>query len=217
VELNRLPIVKELRRDPEIWQEWVAYSSFTPEERRASLMSGVLSALEAVPVQRIFVNKNDGRVINVVWLGNSVSGWPRVVHGGVLASILDETMGRAAIFHLPAKTGKERPHPLPPSLSLAIPRVFLSTETVKIYFIFSDGHHPSLGVTATLEIAYRRLALTNQFFIVRADIVREGSSERKAVVHGSVETSTQGAPLTEAKALFVVPRNMELGKIGERF
>ncbi|KAH0542720.1 hypothetical protein GP486_008619 [Trichoglossum hirsutum] len=176
-ELDRLRIVEELRRDPELWREWVAYSSYAPEERQVSLMSGVLSAPEAVPVQRIFVNKNDGKVVNVVWLGNSVSGWPRVVHGGVLAAILDETMGRAAIFHLPAKT----------------------------------------GVTATLEIAYRRLALTNQFFIVRADVVHEASSERKAVVHGSIETSAQGVHLTEAKALFVVPRNLELGKIKEGF
>ena len=65
-----------------------------------------MSGPEAIPVQRVFVNKKDKKVVNVVWYGHAVSGWPRVVHGGALATILDETMGRVAVFHFPAQTGR---------------------------------------------------------------------------------------------------------------
>jgi acyl-coenzyme A thioesterase PaaI-like protein len=40
----------------------------------------------------------------VVRLGNGIEGWPFNVHGGALATMLDECMGRVAILSLPART-----------------------------------------------------------------------------------------------------------------
>ncbi|KAI9765930.1 MAG: hypothetical protein M1840_007071 [Geoglossum simile] len=179
VDLNRLPIVKELRRYPEIWQESVAYSSVPPEERKGALTSGVMSGPEAIPVQRVFVNKKDNKVVNIVWFGHGVCGWPKVVHGGALATVLDETMGRVAIPYFPAQT----------------------------------------GVTATLEIAYSKLVAPNKFYIVRAELVREGATDRKAYVQGSViPAAREGeAPVTQAKGLFVLPKGYELRKMKDRF
>lgn len=41
----------------------------------------------------------------MIFLGNGVEGWPTVVHGGTLAIILDENMGRVALRVFPARTG----------------------------------------------------------------------------------------------------------------
>jgi acyl-coenzyme A thioesterase PaaI-like protein len=65
-----------------------------------------MSSPEAIPVQRVFLNKKDNAVVNIVWFGHGVNGWPRVVHGGALATVLDETMGRVALSYFPAQTGK---------------------------------------------------------------------------------------------------------------
>lgn len=43
--------------------------------------------------------------MNVVFFGTALDGWPTIVHGGVLATVLDETFGRVAIRSFPAQTG----------------------------------------------------------------------------------------------------------------
>jgi acyl-coenzyme A thioesterase PaaI-like protein len=39
-----------------------------------------------------------------VYLGNGTEGWPFVVHGGTLATVLDEHLARVAIQNLPERT-----------------------------------------------------------------------------------------------------------------
>lgn len=41
----------------------------------------------------------------MVYLGNALEGWPTMVHGGALGTVLDENMGRAALRHFPAQYG----------------------------------------------------------------------------------------------------------------
>jgi acyl-coenzyme A thioesterase PaaI-like protein len=43
--------------------------------------------------------------VNIVRFGPSTEGWPSIVHGGLLATVLDETLGRVAIRSVPAHTG----------------------------------------------------------------------------------------------------------------
>jgi hypothetical protein len=70
-------------------------------------------------------------------------------------------------------------------------------------------------VTATIEMAFSKLVTPNKFYIVRAELVRDGTTDRKAYVHGSITPAAREgeAPLTEAKGLFVVPRSYELRKM----
>lgn len=55
--------------------------------------------------QRIFHHPSSGQFISVVWLGGALSGWPGVVHGGLIATVLDESLGRCAIARFPVQTG----------------------------------------------------------------------------------------------------------------
>jgi acyl-coenzyme A thioesterase PaaI-like protein len=52
----------------------------------------------------VWYNESGGVAGTVVHLGNGIEGWPFTVHGGALATILDECMGRVAILNLPART-----------------------------------------------------------------------------------------------------------------
>lgn len=41
----------------------------------------------------------------MLWIGGALAGWPGVCHGGLLATVLDESLGRCAILRFAAKTG----------------------------------------------------------------------------------------------------------------
>lgn len=170
----RLPIVKQLSSDPQ-YDSWDAY-----EDRVGtgvvSIGSGPMSGSRGLAYQRIFLNRATGELISVIYLGGAMSGFPGVVHGGTLAIVLDETMGRCAINRFPART----------------------------------------GVTANLDLTYKRPTMTNAFYVVRCrPLVNEADEvvgsdgtkkgDRKLWVHGTVE-NLSGDVQVESKALFVVPK-----------
>ncbi|KAF4259410.1 hypothetical protein LV164_005269 [Aspergillus fumigatus] len=99
-----LPIVQELRNNPD-YLETNAYEGFSEEDKAHRLTSGPLRGSRGLALQRVFYNDKEKKVISVVYLGSGLEGWPTVVHGGVLATVLDENLGRAAIRHFPARTG----------------------------------------------------------------------------------------------------------------
>ncbi|KAH8196546.1 hypothetical protein TruAng_009274 [Truncatella angustata] len=181
-----LPIVQALSSDPS-WESWHAYEDRSQGQRNPSITSGPLQGCRGLAYQRIFYNKNTGEMTNVVYFGAALSGFPGVAHGGILSTILDESLGRCAIARFPAKT----------------------------------------GVTASLEVAFKRPTLTNAFYVVKTEPViaeedevvgKDGTkkSDRKLRVRGSIET-LEGKVLVEAKALFVVPKTAKLNSIGERW
>lgn len=102
---SKLPIVKQLSSDP-AWESWNAYNTLSPEHRRGHITAGALQGSRGVGgYQRIFYNKETGELISVIYFGASTVGWPGVVHGGCLATILDESCGRAAFKQWGGLTG----------------------------------------------------------------------------------------------------------------
>lgn len=102
---EQLPIVRSLTSDPN-WTFHDAYTSLPEPERIHRLTTGPLAGARAIGgFQRIFINKDTGETITVIWFGGAIAGWPGVTHGGVTATVLDETLGRCAIRQFPAKTG----------------------------------------------------------------------------------------------------------------
>ena len=166
---ENLPIVKSLSSDPN-FVSWPAYSAFAEHERPHRMTTGPLGGSRGLGgYQRIFYNKETGEMISVLWIGGALAGWPGVVHGGLLATVLDETLGRCGIARFETRT----------------------------------------GVTANLEVNYKRPTMTNSFVVVRCLPVLEGSTERKAYVQGRVET-LDGKICVEAKGLFVSPKALKL-------
>ncbi|OAL63726.1 ubiquitin C-terminal hydrolase [Trichophyton rubrum] len=101
---DQLEIVKRLREDPD-YTEWEPYGNFTEEEKKARLTSGCLRGSRGLSCQHVFYNSKENILKSVLYLGNGLDGWPTVVHGGTIATILDENMGRLAIENLPERTG----------------------------------------------------------------------------------------------------------------
>src|SRR3569833_1999308 len=81
-------------------------SSAPPRRRPTHLTATTLSGSRGIGAyQRIFHNTRTGAFLTVIYFGPGTSGWPGVVHGGSLAAVLDESLGRCAIAALPARTG----------------------------------------------------------------------------------------------------------------
>ncbi|KAF3491375.1 ubiquitin C-terminal hydrolase [Arthroderma uncinatum] len=86
-QFSRLEIVRQLRADPAYF-EGDLYGGLTEDEKR-----------------RIFYNPTENIIKAVLYIGHGVDGWPTVVHGGAIATLLDESMGRLALENLPRHTG----------------------------------------------------------------------------------------------------------------
>ena len=95
-DLGDLPIVKELRGHQEQWTEYDAYASLPVEAKRTSMTARAMHGSRGLGIQRIFWNEEEKRLINVVFLGGYLTGWPGVVHGGAVATMLHESLERVA-------------------------------------------------------------------------------------------------------------------------
>lgn len=100
-----LPLVRQLASDP-AWTSWPAYSGLPAASLPRRMTSGPLSGSRGVGgYQRVFRNARTGELVGVVFLGGATVGWPGVVHGGCIATMLDESAGRCAARHLPGGSG----------------------------------------------------------------------------------------------------------------
>ena len=129
-----------------------------------------------ITVPPYYFNKHDGsEMIQIFYVGTDVSGHPGIVHGGFIATMMDEGLARCAF---PAMKNK-------------------------------------VGVTANLNIDYRRPTMAGQFLVLRAKTTKvEG---RKAWSEGwleSLEVAEGEVPekLVEASALFVEPKHAKVLK-----
>ncbi|KAL2795966.1 HotDog domain-containing protein [Aspergillus keveii] len=172
---EQLPIVKQLREDPD-YIEVDVYGNYSWVDKEQRLTSGPLSGSGGLAFQRVFWNNQEKKAINVVFMGKGIEGWPSCVHGGALATILDEHLARVAIQNLPERT----------------------------------------AVTANLDVNYRKLSTSDQFYAVHATLDQERSTDRKAYVNGEVR-DMDGNLLVEASGLFVVPRGYRLRRLGDAY
>lgn len=112
-ELFALPIVKKLQEDPNnvLYRAWSGPHYQTSPDEKPWRKGQVFTAntlhqpggIAAKPV--VFANNTDKTITAIVHVGHRVTGFPSIVHGGVLATLLDETLGRTAFLSLPEQTG----------------------------------------------------------------------------------------------------------------
>ncbi|CAE6358011.1 unnamed protein product [Rhizoctonia solani] len=103
--LQNLPLTKELRQR-QGWYESRPYQNYPEERRRHSLTSGTLRGpgkLALPPL--VFAKEDESEAIVIIHVGRSLCGHDGIVHGGLLATLLDETLARNAILNLPSKVG----------------------------------------------------------------------------------------------------------------
>ncbi|KAK4048116.1 Bud site selection protein, Revert to axial protein 1 [Microbotryomycetes sp. JL201] len=158
------PQVNQAGADNDIpkWTESRPYAATPPGPHSLSGYTLRGPGKFAVP-PLVFTSRDKRKAVFVVHLGSGLCGHEGIVHGGLLGTVLDESLGRTALIALPT----------------------------------------NIGVTATLELSYKKPTFANQFVVIRTELVE--LKGRKAWVRGHIE-DLDGQVLVEAKALFVEPR-----------
>ncbi|KAG1876277.1 HotDog domain-containing protein [Suillus subluteus] len=106
--LQTLPLLTSHRAQPDAheWYETRPYVNYPEQLRVNSLTAGALRGpgkLALPPLVR--ARKDESEAIVVVHVGRGVCGHDGIIHGGLLATILDESLARTAITNLPEKIG----------------------------------------------------------------------------------------------------------------
>ena len=96
-ELQNLPYLEELRRRPDAqeWYETRPYMEVPKEQLANSLTAGALRGpgkLTLPPLVR--ARKDESESIIVIHVGHGLCGHEGIIHGGLLATLLDESLGR---------------------------------------------------------------------------------------------------------------------------
>jgi hypothetical protein len=76
---------------------WLELDVDLTKDEEAQGRTGILGALSGtrgLGVQRAFWNAETKEMVEVVWIGGGLAGWPGVAHGGAIATIFEETMAR---------------------------------------------------------------------------------------------------------------------------
>ncbi|KIK59046.1 hypothetical protein GYMLUDRAFT_44788 [Collybiopsis luxurians FD-317 M1] len=107
-QLLNLPLLQSLRSSPDanLWYETRPYLSY-PEDRRVNnLTAGALRGpgkLAVPPV--VWCKRDESESFVFIHVGRGLCGHDGIVHGGMLATLLDECMARTAILNLPERIG----------------------------------------------------------------------------------------------------------------
>jgi hypothetical protein len=78
------------------------YSHLPPSTRRTKLVSGTLWGHRKISANKVFFDASGRESVSLLLLGTALGGHPNVIHGGVLATMLDEALGRLALRHAPS-------------------------------------------------------------------------------------------------------------------
>ncbi|KAF8209508.1 HotDog domain-containing protein [Mycena galopus ATCC 62051] len=107
-ELQALPALRALREraDADEWYETRPLATMPEAARANKLTIGALHGpgrLALFPLAR--VKKDESAAVIFVHLGRGLCGHDGIVHGGMMATLLDEALGRNAVLNLPDKVG----------------------------------------------------------------------------------------------------------------
>ena len=145
-----------------------------PEAVRGHNLTGSTLAGPGMIVVPPYVwgQKEGKELVEILYVGNNVSGHAGMVHGGLLATLLDEGLARCCFPALPNQ----------------------------------------VGVTARLEVNYKKPTGVDQYLVLRAKTVKIDG--RKATVQGHIETMPENGDepeiLASAEALYVEPKHAQV-------
>lgn len=95
--LQNLPIVRALRQSPDAdeWYETRPYLKYPEAQRVNSLTAGALRGPGKLAVPPLLRVKNDEtESIAIIHFGRGLCGHDGIIHGGLIATVLDEGLGR---------------------------------------------------------------------------------------------------------------------------
>ena len=95
--MQNLPLLRELRNreDKQEWYESRPYTELPDEVRVNNLTAGALSGPGKLAIRPLIRVKDDeSEAWGFIHLGRGLCGHDGIVHGGLVATLLDESMGR---------------------------------------------------------------------------------------------------------------------------
>jgi acyl-coenzyme A thioesterase PaaI-like protein len=138
----------------------------------------------------VFTTQDKRESVLILHVGDGLCGHEGVVHGGLLATVLDEALGRTVSRCIQWWITLFSPHIEEQYADLAFgdrqyrpPQALLNLPT-------------NIGVTATLSLKYKKPTFANQFLVIRTELTEQRG--RKAWVRGKVE-DLDGQTLVEAE------------------
>jgi len=99
------PLAQRLREDPK-FIESRPHMKIPPSMRQNNLTGGTLLGEDKIAVPPLTFTAKDGSdLVAIQHLGPALCGHPGIVHGGLLATLLDEGLARCCFPALPNKVG----------------------------------------------------------------------------------------------------------------
>ena len=95
--LQQLPVLEKHRNSPDAdeWYETRPYANFPENRRRNNLTAGALRGPGRIAVSPLLrVKKDESETFAVTHFGRGLCGHDGIVHGGLIATVLDESLGR---------------------------------------------------------------------------------------------------------------------------
>lgn len=103
--LQSHPYTKKLRADP-LLEESRPHLKFPPATRAVNLTAGILLGPGKLVLPPLVFSSRDGsHLASLQYLGPKLCGHPGIIHGGLLATMLDEGLARCCFPALPNKIG----------------------------------------------------------------------------------------------------------------
>ncbi|KAI9655076.1 MAG: hypothetical protein M1829_000709 [Trizodia sp. TS-e1964] len=103
--INSHPLANLLRSDPNM-TESRPHLKIPDVYRDQSLTAGALAGPRKIVVPPLTWSEKTGKsLVAITYLGDDICGFPGIVHGGLLATLLDEGMARCCFPALPDKVG----------------------------------------------------------------------------------------------------------------
>lgn len=102
--VNNHPLAQSLRANPS-WTESRPHLRYPEAHRKHSLTAGTLLGPGKIPVPPLVFIEEGKQLISMSYLGTDLCGHIGIVHGGLLATLLDEGLARCGFAALPNKIG----------------------------------------------------------------------------------------------------------------
>ena len=103
--INNHPLAISLRSKPEFTESRPTLKVHE-QYRTASLTSGALAGPGKIEVPPYVWSEDGGKsLVSILYLGPELCGYPGLIHGGLLATLLDENLAKCCFPALPNKVG----------------------------------------------------------------------------------------------------------------
>lgn len=98
------PLSLALRSNP-TWNESRPHVRFSESQKKHSLTAGTLLGPDRLPVPPIVFCDEGKNLVSMSYLGTDLCGHVGIIHGGMLATLLDEGLARCSFASLPHRIG----------------------------------------------------------------------------------------------------------------